>query len=165
MATAAPTPKDVGRAFAQLMPLIVRGVQLDFFVRRGVTQTQFLMLAAIHAEGACTMGRLAHSLHVRMPTATGIVDRLVRAGYVRRAPDPVDRRQVVVQLTAKGAGFIRAFQNILQHRWEDVLRTLPSSELTALHRVISTLQQRLSPPLGGIPPSTSSSVVAGQAAR
>jgi len=140
---AAPTPATVGKAFAQLMPLIVRGVQLDFFVRRGVTQTQFLMLAAIHAEGACTMGRLAASLHVRMPTATGIIDRLVRDGYVRRAPDPVDRRQVVVQLTAKGAGFIRDFQQVIQRRWEDVLRTVPAGDLTALHRVISSLHQRL----------------------
>jgi DNA-binding MarR family transcriptional regulator len=139
----APTPKEVGKAFAQLLPLIVRGSQADFFVRRGVTQAQFLVLATIHAEGACTMGRLAQNLHVRMPTATGIVDRLVRAGHVRRATDPVDRRQVIVQLTRKGAAFIEHFQEVIQRRWEEILRSLTPQELTMFHHVITKLQQQL----------------------
>src|SRR3989338_4697988 len=80
------TRRDVSLAVAELMPYIMRGVQLDFFVKRGVTQTQFLMLASIHASPRRTMGALARALHVSMPTVSGIVDRLVRAGGVRRAP-------------------------------------------------------------------------------
>ena len=52
------------------MPLIMRGVQLDFFVKRGVTQTQFLTLSAIRAYDRCTMGALARNLNISMPTMT-----------------------------------------------------------------------------------------------
>ena len=176
------TRQDVSRAIAQLMPRIIQGIQLDVFVQRGVTQTQFLVLMALHGYAAkavraersgltpiapgipcrhdggdftgtgggpagerseCTMGTLARNLHVRMPTATGIVSRLVRAGYVRRHPKPEDRRQIVVTLTPKGYAFIQAFQAVVRHRWEEVLRSLKPTELATFHRVVTKLHGQL----------------------
>ena len=135
--------KDVSRAMAQLMPHIMRGVQLDFFVKRGVTQTQFLLLASIHAYTRCTMGTLAGNLHVSMPTVSGIVDRLVRSGYLRRIYQPDDRRQVAVELTAKGRAFFQEFQGVVRRRWEQVLKTLPSTKLEAFYDVLTTIRERL----------------------
>lgn len=137
------TPAVVSGAIAELMPHIIRGVQLDFFIKRGVTQTQFLLLTAILAYRRSPMGTLARSLHVSMPTVTGIVDRLVRSGYVRRMPDPDDRRQVLVELTPRGQAFIRQFQAVIRRRWEEVLRSLAPSELEAFYHVITALRQRL----------------------
>ena len=133
----------VSEAVAQLMPNVIRGVQLEFFVQRGVTQTQLLVLIAIHAYGRATMGRLARSLQVRMPTMTGIVHRLVRAGYVQRASDPEDRRQVVVQLTAKGRAFIQQFQALIRRRWAHVLQVLEPTELEAFYHVVTKLRAQL----------------------
>jgi len=141
----APTRQQVGSAIAQLMPRIIQGIQLDVFLRRGVTQTQFLVLVAIHGYRQCQMGTLAKSLHVRMPTATGVVKRLVRAGLVRRLPRREDRRYVIVELTPKGLRFIAQFQQVIRTRWEDVLRSLNQRELEAFHRVITKLTQQLQP--------------------
>ena len=137
--------RDVSAAVAQLMPHIVRGTQLEFFVRRGVTQTQFLVLMSIHAYHECTMGRLARNLHVQMPTASGIVSRLFRAGYVHRAADPSDRRQVVVRLSPKGKAFVAEFQRVIRQRWDDVLAPLASHELSAFHRILTKLHAQLEP--------------------
>ena len=143
LARPAVTRKDVSQAVAELMPQIMRGIQLEFFVKRGVTQTQFLMLAAIRAYTRCSMSTLARSLHVSMPTATGIVDRLVRAGLVRRAPQADDRRQVFAELTAKGRGFFRDFEAVIRRRWEEVLVSLNADELEAFHDVLTKLRERL----------------------
>ena len=137
------TRHDVSRAIARLMPNIIRGVQLDFFAQRRVTQTQLLVMVALHALGRCTMSHLAHSFHISLPTATGLVDRLARPGYVRRFPNPEDRRQVMVALTAKGQAFIREFQGVIQRRWEEVLRVLTPTELAAYHRIITKLTEAL----------------------
>src|SRR5882724_6865823 len=91
--------KDVSYAISQLMPNIIRGVQLDFFTKRAITQTQFFMLVAIHSYGKCSMSTLAKNMKIQMPTATGLADRLVKAGYVRRFSDSKDRRKVFVELT------------------------------------------------------------------
>lgn len=125
------------------MPNIIRGVQLDFFAQRQVTQTQMLILVALHALGRCTMSQLARNFHISLPTATGLVDRLARPGYVRRFPNPEDRRQVMVALTAKGQTFFREFQAVIQHRWEEVLQVLSAHELTAYHRIITKLTETL----------------------
>ena len=137
------TRKDVSLAVARLTPNILRGIQLDFFVKRGVTQTQFLVLTAVRAYARCTMSALAQALHVSMPTISGIVDRLVRAGYLHRVPQPEDRRQVAVELTAKGQRFFQAFEGVIRRRWEEVLLTLDSDELQAFYDVITKLRERL----------------------
>ena len=108
--------KEVSLAMAQLMPQIMRGIQLDFFVKRGVTQTQFLVMAAVRAYTRCTMGTLAKNLHISMSTASGLVERLVRTGYLRRIPQSEDRRQVVATLTAKGEAFFKEFESVVRHR-------------------------------------------------
>jgi DNA-binding MarR family transcriptional regulator len=145
MRTAAASRKDASLAIARLIPNIMRGIQLDLFVRRGVTQTQFLVLVATRAFGRCTMGQLARSLHVTMPTISGIVSRLVDSGHLRRAPQAEDRRQVVVELTPKGQAFFQAFERIVRQRWEEVLRSLEPDELTAFHHVVTKLHERLQP--------------------
>ena len=137
--------KDVSLAMARLMPTIMRGVQLDFFVRRGVTQTQFLVLAAIRSYGRCRMGTLSRNLHVSRPTASGIVERLVRSGHVRRVPQRDDRRQVVVELTAHGEQFFRQFEQVVRRRWEEVFLALEPDELVAFHHVVTKLRERLQP--------------------
>lgn len=137
------TRSTVSFEIARLMPMIIQGVRLDFFVKRGTTQTQFLVLMAIHGYGRCTMGTLAKRMQVRMPTATGVINRLVRNGLVRRFPHPADRRQVIVELTAKGQAFIRAFQRVIRLRWEEVLKSLRLKELEAFYHVVRTLREQL----------------------
>lgn len=135
--------QDTSRAVAQLMPRIIQGIQLDFFIKKGVTQTQFLVLMALHGYGRATMGHLAGNMHVSMPTASGIISRLAKAGYVKRAPSPNDRRQVVVALTVKGNEFIAAFQAVVRRRWEEVLRALEPHELAMFYEVITKLRMQL----------------------
>ena len=137
------TRTDVSLAVAGLMPHIMRGIRLDFFVRRGVTQTQFLLLASIRAYVRCTMGTLSRSLHVSMPTVSGIVDRLVRTGYVHRVPQAGDRRQVVVALTRKGRTFCHDFESVVRRRWEEALLPLEPDELRAFYDVVTKLRDRL----------------------
>jgi len=137
------TLQDTSLAVAKLMPNIIRGIQLDFFIKRGTTQTQFLVLSAVRAYGRCTMGTLSRNLHVSMPTVSGVIDRLVRSGHVRRLSEPQDRRQVFVELTRHGQSFFEQFQTVVSHRWQEVLQPLEPRELDAFYRVITKLTAHL----------------------
>ena len=139
------TRPQVSLAVAELMPHLMRGVQLDFFVQRGVTQTQFLMMAAIRSYERCTMSTLARNLHSSLPTASGIVDRLVRAGYVARAAESTDRRCVFVTLTRKGEAFFDAFEGVIRRRWEEALQSLEADELEAFYDVVRKLREHMKP--------------------
>src|SRR4051812_119107 len=47
-------------------------------------------------EGPMTAGKLAELTGLTSGAITGMVDRLQRAGWVKRVPDPADRRRVIV---------------------------------------------------------------------
>lgn len=49
--------------------------------------------------GPITAGRLAEITGLSTGAITGVVDRLERAGFVERVPDPEDRRRVVIKGT------------------------------------------------------------------
>lgn len=67
-----------------------------------LTVTQLLILLMLRETPGVPAGALAESLRVTPPTVTGLVDRLVRCGAVRRDEDPRDRRLVRNVLTERG---------------------------------------------------------------
>ena len=48
--------------------------------------------------GATTAGRLSEITGLTSGAVTRVIDRLEQAGYVRRVPDPADRRRVIVEV-------------------------------------------------------------------
>lgn len=64
--------------------------------RLGRNATDLQCLHLLTLEGPCTAGRLAELAHLTTGAITAVVDRLEKAGYVRREPDPHDRRKVVI---------------------------------------------------------------------
>ena len=57
------------------------------------------ILAHLLAGGPCHMGVLARRIRRTRSTMTALVEKLERAGYVERRPDPADARGVLVCLT------------------------------------------------------------------
>lgn len=62
-----------------------------------------------HSSGA-SVGELARAAGFSSRNVTGLVDTLERAGLVRRAPDPGDRRAVLVTITDAGRGWVADFR-------------------------------------------------------
>jgi DNA-binding MarR family transcriptional regulator len=51
----------------------------------------------LHSYGAMPAGRLAELTGLTTAAVTSIIDRLEKAGYVRRTNDPKDRRRTIVE--------------------------------------------------------------------
>jgi DNA-binding MarR family transcriptional regulator len=49
-------------------------------------------------NGAASAGRLSEVMGLTTGAVTRVIDRLEQAGYVRRVPDPADRRRVIVEV-------------------------------------------------------------------
>ena len=54
------------------------------------------------------MTDLAKAVNVTTSAMTGVIDRLVRDGYVSRTRDSEDRRIVHIKLTVKGTNTVRS---------------------------------------------------------
>ncbi|RHX84212.1 MarR family winged helix-turn-helix transcriptional regulator [Leptospira stimsonii] len=82
--------------------------------------------------GPITAGKIAESLGLTTGAVTSVIDRLEKAGIVRRRTDPNDRRKVVVDLIPEAiqdAGKIyspmgNAMMNLFQNYKEEELKLL-----------------------------------------
>ena len=71
--------------------------------RAGVSPTQHQVLLFVRGfeKGKPTIADLAERLQVRHQSAVGLIDRCERGGLVRRKPDPLDHRCVLVEITPR----------------------------------------------------------------
>jgi DNA-binding MarR family transcriptional regulator len=67
----------------------------------GVNRTDARCLDILDQHGSMSAGDLAQDSGLSTGAITAVIDRLERAGYARRVPDPADRRRVLVELTPK----------------------------------------------------------------
>jgi DNA-binding MarR family transcriptional regulator len=70
--------------------------------RLGIGSTDLECLGYL-MDGPQTAGALAEATRLTTGAITGVIDRLERAGFVRREADPADRRKVVVRVTTAAA--------------------------------------------------------------
>ncbi|HVT13318.1 MAG TPA: MarR family transcriptional regulator [Fimbriimonadaceae bacterium] len=76
----------------------------------GITPQQHQAMLAIMGQPGrqwASIAEIADFLQLKHHTAVGLIDRCAAAGLAERSPDPDDRRQVRVTLTAKGEGLLR----------------------------------------------------------
>jgi DNA-binding MarR family transcriptional regulator len=77
-------------------------------VRFGLSESDVEALEVLIDTGAATAGRLSELMGLTSGAITRVIDRLEQAGYVRRVPDPVDRRRVVVELVPEKMAAVEA---------------------------------------------------------
>ncbi len=94
--------------------------------------------------GPRTPAELADAAGVTRATMTGLIDTLERDGFVKREPDPSDRRMLLVQLTAKAENFLRAFMPGHFRSVAAVMDTLSETERKTLVRLLVKIQRQVS---------------------
>ena len=111
-----------------------------------LTEAQKKILFFLSIKGPQKMSDIARQISVTMSGATGIVDRLVRAGLVRRENDPSDRRGILIELTPAGHQLIQEIKKLHEQRLEEVLESLAPDqrhELIAaferIHQILTSL--------------------------
>lgn len=91
------SPGDAAHALRRLLAVSVTAHEaLAARVALNPTDLRCLLLAT--TEPDMTPSRLAELSDLTSGAVTGVLDRLERAGYLRREPDPEDRRRLLVRL-------------------------------------------------------------------
>jgi DNA-binding MarR family transcriptional regulator len=104
-----------------------------------VSQGEAHVLAHLHEAGPTSIGALHEAFAHRRPTLTGILDRLVERGLVRRDLRPEDRRSFRVSPTPKGKRLAARVHSVLRGLEAAALRGLPKPDAAAFRRVADAL--------------------------
>jgi DNA-binding MarR family transcriptional regulator len=105
----------------------------------GLHITDHKCLDLIRQYGAMPAGRLAELTGLTTGAVTGIIDRLEKAGYVRRANDPKDRRRTIIEpvRNKKWERKIEAIFIPFHERMHKLLSSYSDSELSFLLDVLT----------------------------
>lgn len=123
---------------------IIRSVNLEAKrVERefGVSIPQYLCLQHLEEQPdfVASMKEIKDALQLNASTATGIVQRLERGGYVAKLPKREDRRKSLVTLTERGAEVVRSNPQILHERLLERLQQLGETEYSQLRQAFRTI--------------------------
>lgn len=109
-----------------------------------VTIAQSRLLMGIDAEGT-RLGVLAERAQIAKQTATALVDKLERAGYVERVPDPSDGRARLVRATPRAEAALpiaHAEEARIEAEWR---AHLGAERMDQLRQALSSLREITDP--------------------
>jgi DNA-binding transcriptional ArsR family regulator len=85
--------RELGREVSARMVMFHQAIA----ERLGLNATDHKALDLLGRAGPITAGELAELTGLTTGAITGIIDRLEKAGFVRRENDPKDRRRVIIR--------------------------------------------------------------------
>ena len=137
---------DLGLALANdLRPIVLRVArelrkETEQF---GVTSRQATLLALVKTNPGLTLRGLAEAEAISAPALSEQVDRLERAGLLRRLRSEVDRRRVGLELTPDGERLLRSIKERRTTWLAERLSALDPDALRAIEGAIGPLRELL----------------------
>jgi DNA-binding MarR family transcriptional regulator len=107
----------------------------------GLSAPRLSALSVIVFGGPVTMGSLATAEQVRVPTMSRLVATLERDGYVRRVPDPDDRRSARLEATSKGRQLLMAGRQRRVEALAESVSSLSAAERKILRDAVPILER------------------------
>ncbi len=93
-------------------------------------QLRALFIVANH--GPLSVSALAEATRASLASTSSLADRLVKAGYLEREPDPEDRRRVLLVATARGQEVADTLMRRFHERFERLVEAMSPEGREAL---------------------------------
>ena len=125
--------------------LFLQALQRECLADHGLAFSEFsvLRMLQIAPDTQLPPSVLAEKIVCTTGAMTKIVDRLQRSGLVERAPDPADRRGVLVQITPLGQRTANDAAHIYQAGRERVLARLDERDVEKIQNSLQRLLEAL----------------------
>lgn len=137
-----PLPMALLGSLAEAAQLVAQDHLRPFFAAHGLQPGEFDVLATLRRAGpphALSPTALYEATMVTSGAMTGRIDRLERAGWVARQPDPADRRGTLAGLTQQGLELIDSLMAPHVANEQQVLAGLSRAEQETLLKLLGKL--------------------------
>ena len=118
----------VGDTLDQAMDLTIRFLS----DRADLSASAAFTMNRVYREGPVRLTTLASKEGVSQPSMTQLVQRLERAGFVTRLPDPDDGRACLIGITPAGQTLLDDRKRLRRKRLAALMTTLTAEEQSAL---------------------------------
>ncbi|EHR49852.1 transcriptional regulator [Saccharomonospora marina XMU15] len=105
----------------------------------GARGYHFRLLAALDDFGAASQATLGRRSGIHLSDVVAAVNELAEGGFVRRSPDPSDRRRNVITITEAGRQRLRELADVLATVQDELLAPFSVPEREELVRLLTVL--------------------------
>lgn len=113
------------------------GLLNDAYFDIGVTLAERHLLIELNALLYPTVGEIAQRLLLDKSTASRLIAKAVKKGYVHYVTDAQDKRKRFLQLTDEGKKVLNAFEPIAFNQTKEALLTLSQDETEMVYKGVS----------------------------
>lgn len=106
-------------------------IAVDMFL----SKTELFTLLQVERNGEIIMSQIADFISIPMSTATGMVERLVKKGYIERVRNDSDRRIVTIRLTDAGKKLTGDIKSVVMNMVKVVMDDLTEQEQALLYKL------------------------------
>lgn len=118
----------------RLVARVVRRHGREILSRFDITPPQFDALVVLVNHEGITMGELCQKMYLACSTATDLIDRMERAGFLERVRDPHDRRVIRLRIKPRGQEVLDAVMDARRRYLAGVPSRLEEQDLEELTR-------------------------------
>lgn len=132
-----------------IVDLLIDNIKKLFFPNEWInmdlkfSKTELFAMLLLDRNKEVTMTELVEYINSPMSTATGIVDRLVKNGYLSRNRSETDRRIVVLKLTESGAQIIKDLKTLISKYLKLIVDDLTEEEKQFLMGIVFKIMNKL----------------------
>jgi MarR family transcriptional regulator, transcriptional regulator for hemolysin len=142
---------SLGYLMAESARLLRSAIELELAdAGLGLTSSEARALAHVAELGGARQADIAEAMGVEPMTVCAYLDRLEKAGYVERTPDPRDRRAKNVRATAEAEAVLAAVRSRAGNLYDQLFSQFDEAErarfLESLTLLRDTLRRRLDTP-------------------
>jgi DNA-binding MarR family transcriptional regulator len=121
----------------------VRRHLAEHLTRLDISEIEAHLVARLSAKGPCSVAELQKALGLRPSTLTNALDRLEERGFVKRKPNPSDRRSFVVTLTAAGSRASSQVIELVDDLEARIASRVSRAQLETFHAVVAAVEDSL----------------------
>jgi MarR family transcriptional regulator, organic hydroperoxide resistance regulator len=106
----------------------------------GLSPVEGHVLTYLRRYAPAPVGELVRVFGLKQSTFTSLLDRLERAGLVRRELNPDDRRSLLVHITDRGREVTARLNRVLEKLEDDIRARLRRPEVEGFHAVMAAVE-------------------------
>ena len=105
-----------------------------------LTPLQWAALSKLVEIGECSQNELGRRIATDVATIKGVVERLIRRGFVAADPDPFDRRRLLLRPTPEGISAYEGNEGKAHEVSRDTLAPLSAGDRAVFLRLLDRLR-------------------------
>ena len=109
----------------------------------GLTHQQIIVIKLVAHKKEITISEICEEMSLSKGTVSGIVQRLTKAGYIKKEKHETDKRNTYITFSEKGIDFAREFMGTINESFGSIFKDCTREELEQMTTDLKNILKKI----------------------